>query len=388
MNDTLDALRTELDAVDAELARLLAQRMEIAQRVGLYKQARGLPVLDAAREEAVLRARAALVAPAWGEAAHTLFETLMRLSRQEQERVMAQAEARADTVAYQGVPGAYGHQAALRWAQKLAACPQGASPERGDAPDATGLLACASFEDAFEAVCDGRAAYAVLPLENSSSGGIADVYDLLGRYGCSIVGEVRVAVRHCLLGVRGASLDGVRAVTSHEQGFLQCRAFLKRHADWRQEPSLNTAVSAQQVAECGDLARAAIASRLAAQCYGLDVLAEDIQTESDNVTRFVAIAAHPLPQPEADRATLAFALHHERGALHRALAAFVALGMNLTCIVSRPIPDQTFTYRFYVDIEGRMTSAKLAVLIEALSAECADCRLLGCYRAAGREEDD
>lgn len=371
MSEALQTLREGIDAVDAELTRLFEQRMALAHRVGLYKRERDLPILDSARERAVLDARVSQLQDArWAAPAREFFEQLMRLSRQEQQRVLAAPEKTASNclVAYQGVPGAFGHQAALQCAG-----------------DATEVLPFRSFEAVFQAVITGQAARGVLPLENSSAGSIADVYDLLGRYGCHIVGEVQVTVVQCLLGVPGAKIDDIRTVYSHEQGFLQSRTFLAEHPGWKQEIYHNTAISAQYVAEQGDPCNAAIASELAGQCYGLAVLQRGIQTSAHNATRFVVVAAQPLRKPGANKATIAFTLRHERGTLHRALAAFVALGMNLTRIESRPIQEKSWEYRFFVDIEGPLPPEKLTVLTDALAADCDDCRVLGHYVAAKRE---
>jgi chorismate mutase/prephenate dehydratase len=392
-HDDLRTLRDGIDEVDAELTRLFERRMELARQVGEYKRERALPVTDPEREQEVLAERAArlrderLAAPA-----RVFFETLMRLSREEQRRVPSR-ETPGAAVAYQGVPGAFGHQAALQYiGERLRPddCEdrrehgrEGAAEAHGGESD--GTLPCRTFEDVVKAVLSGEATCGVLPLENSSAGGISDVYDLLGAHGCAIVGEVMTPVAHCLLGVPGAKLSDIQMVYSHEQGFLQCRAYLTGHADWRQTPYFNTAISAQYVAEQGDPHNAAIASRLAAACYGLDVLAEDIHTQANNATRFVVVAIGPQEaDTTANKATLAFSLRHERGTLHRALAAFVALGMNLTRIESRPIQGQSWEYRFYVDIEGRLTPEKLSVLVEALEADCVDCRLLGHYPATRR----
>ncbi len=374
--DELRPLREGIDRVDTELVRLFAERMELARRVGEYKRQRDLPITDPQREKQVIQKRTEQADPRLAGPVTELFETLMRLSREEQHRIQLAAgvqpggpaaDAPAPIIAYQGVPGAFGHQAALQYGGEGAA-----------------TLPCGTFKAVLQAVSAGQAALGVLPLENSSSGSIDDVCDLLGEYGCAIVGEVFTPVAHCLLGLPGAQLSRVESVYSHEQGFLQCRAFLAEHPGWRQVPHFNTAVSAQYVAEQRDPRNAAIASRLAAQCYGLNVLAEDIHTQAGNTTRFVAVAAHPQPGAQADKATLTFVLRHERGTLHRALAAFVALGMNLTRIESRPIPGQSWEYRFFVDIEGRLSPEKLHFLIEALEADCVECRVLGHYPAARR----
>ena len=375
MNDALQALRAEIDALDTELARLFAARMDVSRRVGEYKRARDLPILDAAREQAVLDARAALMQdPALRAPARAFYETVMRLSREAQQRVFdtpacTEPAAPVYAAAYQGIAGAFGHQAARMCAGEEAA-----------------LLPCPSFEEVFRAVTEGRAHRGVLPLENSSAGGINDVHDLLERHGCSIVGELMVPVAHCLLGLPGAELAQIRRVYSHEQGFLQCRAFLAEHPAWEQIPYINTAISAQRVAQEGDPASAAIASRLAAQCCGLEVLAADIHTSAHNTTRFIVIAAQPLLAGPCTKATLTFTVRHERGSLHRALGGFVALGMSLCRIESRPIPGRSWEYRFFVDVEGSLSPEKLRILLEVLEADCLSCRVLGHYPAAPRAE--
>lgn len=364
MSEDLQALRAQIDAIDRDMVRLFETRMGVSKQVAAYKLERGLPVLDAAREEQVLDARAALAQADNGEDVRALYRQIMALSRARQQALMLQAGPQG--AAYSGVPGAFAEEALIAYF--------GEARER---------IACRGFEQVFEAVASGRARYGVAPLENSSAGSVYDVYDLLGRYSLRIVGEQMVQVRHCLLGLPGARLEDVRRVYSHAQALMQCAAFLDAHPSWERAAQYNTAGSAQRVREEGDVHSAAIASRLAARRYGLEVLAADIHTFDGNTTRFAIVAGAREPfAPDADKATLTFTLRHERGTLHRALACFVALGMNLTHIESRPIPGMNWEYRFYVDVEGSVSERHMDVLREALSADCVECRVLGVYRSA------
>lgn len=190
-------------------------------------------------------------------------------------------------------------------------------------------------------------------------------------------------MRHALLGLPGTRIDGIRTVYSHEQGFLQCAGYLEAHGDMQRVPCFNTAVAARRVQEEGNPANAAIASPLAGETYGLAVLQEEIQSFEGNTTRFIVIGRERAAQGR--KAMLTFTLRHERGALHRALACFVALGANLTRIESRPIPGTPFEYRFYVDVEGQLSAQRLEVLLEVLSEDCKSCALLGVFDPAEGE---
>ena len=192
-------------------------------------------------------------------------------------------------------------------------------------------------------------------------------------------------VEHCLLGVPGATLEDVTTVYSHEQGFAQCPVFLSQHPDWVTTPYFNTAIAAKHVAELGDRRNAAIASRLAARHYGLSILAPDIHSFDGNHTRFIVVSSSPTSIGIPDKATITFAVRHERGTLMRALSSFVAMGMNLTHIESRPLHNNNWEYCFYVDLTGNVSEDSLRVLMESLDADCEHCRLLGAYKAAGKE---
>jgi chorismate mutase/prephenate dehydratase len=267
-------------------------------------------------------------------------------------------------VAFQGIKGCYSEEVADSYF------------ERRLIP-----VSCKGFEDVFLALERGQADRGVLPLENSSTGSINQVYDLLLRYRCHIVGEYVLPVRHCLLGIQGASVEGLEELYSHAQGFLQCDTWLSApgRKNWRRTPYFDTATSAALVAKLRDPARAAIASRQAARAYGLEILAEDIQTYRNNHTRFIVIARDPETGSLCDKISLVFSLRNESGGLYRVLAEFARQGINLVKIESRPIPEKNWEYRFYLDLEGSLNEPGIREALKAAEGLCLEYRLLGNY---------
>ena len=361
----LNQCRQELDVIDAQLVWLFEKRMQVSREVAAYKLENRMKILDTSREQAVLESRAAqILDPMLKQPVKDFFRELMRLSRAEQQRYLDQMST-AQCVAYSGVPGAFSESAVV-----------------GFFGDDCERIHFKTFDEVFAAVADGRARYGVVPVENSSSGSINTVYDLMGQYALNIVGEQLVRVEHCLLGVPGAKLEDVKTVYSHEQGFAQCPVFLGEHPDWVTTPYFNTAIAAKHVAELGHVSNAAIASRLAARHYGLEILVPDIHSFNGNHTRFLIVSNSPTPIGAPDKATITFSVRHERGTLMRALSSFVAMGMNLTHIESRPLHNSNWEYCFYVDLTGNVSENNLIVLMEALDKDCEHCRILGAYKAA------
>ncbi len=266
------------------------------------------------------------------------------------------------TAVYCGVPGSYAEEAALLYF--------------GEAAE---LITAGSFQNAFDQLRDGAADRAVVPIENSSTGAIAAVYDLLGRYGFSIVGEQYVRVRHCLLAKPGTELSDIREVVSHEQGLSQSMEFLAGHPEWICRPVYNTAAAAKMAAECPDSHLAAIASRRAAQIYGLEVLAEGVNFKARNFTRFVIVAREPENAPDSDKVSVDFTLPHVVGSLCGVLEVLGRYGMNLMKIESRPIADRNWEYLFFADfLTGG--NRELDGLFEELRRHTQTLRVLGRYR--------
>lgn len=249
-----------------------------------------------------------------------------------------------------------------------------------------------TFAAVFAALEGGAAGAAVVPVENSTAGAVADVYDLLlGHESLVIVGEAILPVRHCLLGPPGARLEDVREARSHPQALAQSEEFLRAGGIEVRE-AYDTAGAARDVRDLGDPRVAAIASRRAADQLGLAVLAEDIQTASDNSTRFfvlarrddpgVATAMTPAHREGAPKTSLVFASDDRPGALVRALQPFATAGVNLAKIESRPSRERPWTYVFYLDIHGDIAESPAREAFALLRTCCAWVRVLGTYPMA------
>jgi len=365
----LAALRQEIDQADAQILAQFTRRQEVADRVAEVKRAANLAIDDPGREALVLAA-AQERAPGelHGDVA-ILMNTLMALSKRRQRTHLLRAEevplpppARpANTLAaYQGVPGAWGEQAAALL-----------FPGRE-------LMNYTFFEDVFDAVKSGKTGYGVLPIENTQTGAVGEVYDLLRRHGCYIVAQAWVEIRQCLLARQGTALTDVREVLSKPEGFGQCRSFLYGRA-WDQVACSNTAAAAEAVAARQDKRAAAIGSRRAAELYGLEVLAPDIMDRADNKTRFIAVAKEPWYDETCDTIGVTFSTAHRAGALCSVLQAFMAAGVNLTRIESRPTTGGK--YRFFADLQANILDEAVRATLSQASALSEYFEVLGCYKA-------
>jgi prephenate dehydratase len=265
-------------------------------------------------------------------------------------------------IVYQGEPGAYSHLACTQFY-----------------PDAE-PVACASFAKAFEAVRAGEATLAMIPVENTVAGRVSDIYHLLPEGGLFIVGERYLPVHHQLLGVPGAALADVRAARSHHMALGQVRKFLSEHSI---DPvvDLDTAGAARRVAALGDPTIAAVASKLAAQTYGLDILASDIEDAAHNTTRFIILAAETdVPSIETPCvSSFVFRLRSVPSALYKALGGFASNGLNLTKLESYMVGGAFKAAQFYADVEGHIDSPEMVNALEELSFFSEDVTHLGTY---------
>lgn len=371
--DELDVLRQQINETDRLLVELFAKRMDLVARVGEYKAERKLKIFDPVRERVVVE-RACNMA---GEGidkkyVEQFMENLMFLSRKlqtdiignKQEPAVYKGTVSAMTVGYQGVPGCYSYQASLEYfGEKVQA------------------LSCHSFRDVFEALAEGRIQYGVLPIENSTSGSINDVYDLLREYEFHIVGEKCLKIEHSLLGVKGAGIADIREVYSHQQGLIQCGRYLSEHPQWKQVPYFDTAGSAEYVAKEGSSEKACIAGNMAASVYGLSILSSNIQDNRNNSTRFVIIGKESSENEEADKISIIISVPDKPGTLYGALRHFAEAGYNLMKLESRPLSGKAWEYFFYIDFGGNLMEDKTREILARTEKECSYFRLLGNYRS-------
>ena len=374
----LTKLREEINETDREIVELFKKRMGIAASVAAYKKEHGLPVLDAARERALLARISDMAGNEFDGYARTLYHTMLDVSRAYQytklnshsvvyENIKSSIDATDDVfparakVACQGVEGAYSQIATERLFEL---------PEISYYP---------SFDSVFSAIESGECRYGVLPIENSTAGSVKKVYELMLRHDFHIVRSVRIKIDHNLLARRGATIDGIKEIVSHEQAINQCASFLRSLGDVKITIAPNTAVAAKTVAESGRDDIAAISSRFCAELYGLDTLSEAVQDMGNNHTRFICISKDAEIYPGADKLTLMLVTPNKPGALYNVLSCFNALGVNMTKLESCPIPERDFESMFYFDFTVSVYSQNLERLLCELEARGERYKLLGAY---------
>ena len=356
--EELESARRAIDEIDGQMAALFEARMAQVARVAAYKQEHDIPVLDASREQQVIEQNTARIRDAALRPYYQEFQqAAMAVSRQYQAHALGR-----DTVAYQGVEGAFAHIALTRLFPQAKA------------------MACPTWGDVFDRVEQGSAAYGVLPFENSHAGDVAAVLDLCYARRLHILEMYDLPVTQNLLAVPGAALGDLRRVVSHPQALNQCERFI-RSMGLAAESCANTALAARRVAEASDKTLAAIASADTAELYGLQVLMRDVNTDGDNTTRFIVVGKE-LPK-RGNRFSLLFTVDHKTGALARVIQAIAAAGFNMECIKSRPMPHVPFEYYFYVELVGAADAPDAKRLLAGLESVCRTVRVLGIYTRKG-----
>ncbi len=374
----ISELRREINEIDDEILTLFLRRMDVAAQVADYKREHDLPILVPAREREILKRVAEKAGPEQGGYARVLFSMLMELSKSYQNKrnhsgtdLHREIEfaientprlfPQAPMVACQGVEGANSQIAC----EKMFKNPF--------------ILYFKSFESVFTAIEQGLCQYGILPIENSTAGSVKKVYDLMIHHNFSIVRTFRLKIDHNLLVNKGARLEDIREVYSHEQAIGQCGAFLEQHPHIKAIAVENTAVAAKMVAQSGRRDIAAISSRSCAELYGLQNLASSIQDKDNNRTRFICISKHLEIYPGADKTSIMMVLPHRPGSLYRVLARLYVLGINVTKLESRPIPNRDFEFMFYFDLDTSIYSEEFIQLLCELGDLCEEFKYLGSY---------
>lgn len=375
--ETLEKLRVRLDEIDDQIVNLYEQRMEICAHVGEYKIQTGKKVLDRQREKEKLENVAGKASNPFNKKGVTeLYEQLMSMSRKLQYEQLVKAgalgrlpfiqvdslDADQARVVFPGTEGAYSEAAMKRYFGENC-----------------NSFYVRTFREAMEAIEDGAADFAVLPIENSTAGAVDEMYDLLVEFENYIVGETVIPIRHTLSGLPGASLKDVKTVYSKGVALMQTTHFLDAHSSWQRINVANTAIAAKKVVEDQDLSQAAVCSAYAAKVHGLQVLVDNINDNEHNSTRFIVVTNQKIFLKHASKISICLEVSHESGSLYRVLSHFIYNDLNMTKIESRPIEGRDWEYRFFIDFEGNMADGAVKNAIRGLREECRNLRILGNY---------
>ena len=373
---TLEELREKLDGIDDQIAKLYEERMKVCEDVGRFKVGAGRKVFDRQREHEKLLDVASKVNGEFNKKGiQELYAQLMSMSRKLQYQQLVEAGALGRLpfiemesldkqnvrVVFQGVEGAYSQAAMKKYF-----------------PDNENNFHVTTFREAMEAIEEGAADFAVLPIENSSAGAVNEVYDLLVEFENYIVGETFLPIENTLAGLPGTTLSQIERVYSKAEALMQTSRFLEKHGDWQQISVSNTAAAAKVLKE-QDHSQAAVCSAYAAQVYGLSVLAEDINDETNNVTRFIIVTNQKIFTPAASKISICFELPHQSGSLYQILSHFIYNDLNMTKIESRPVEGKSWEYRFFVDFEGNLEQPGVKNAIRGLREEARNLKILGNY---------
>jgi chorismate mutase / prephenate dehydratase len=349
----LDDLRKQVDGLDGDIVRLIAERMKVTKKIGEQKREMGKAIEDKAREQIVI----------------DKVKNLARnenLSPEEIEKIyqrifIASKEVQGITVAFQGEPGAYSEEAAFQYFGP-----------------GSRLKPCESLEGVFQAVETSQIQYGLVPVENSLEGMVARTYDLLLDSNLMICGETQLRVVHCLIGLPESHLDSIKEVYSHPQALGQCKGFLNKMG-WKPIPAYDTAGSVKIVKECGARDKAAIASARSAEIYGMKILVRGIEDNNQNFTKFFVLSRQESGPTGDDMTSIVFSVKHKPGALYDAIKELAARNINLTKIESRPTRQKPWEYNFYVDFEGNCQDTRIKEALKDLENSAIFVKVLGSY---------
>jgi len=245
---------------------------------------------------------------------------------------------------------------------------------------------CTDFLSILSDVESGALDYALLPVENTTTGIIARTYDYFRTYDIHAIGEINVPIHHDLIVIPGTKIEEIREVYSHPEALSQCRNFFREHP-WIQPVSdRDTAKSVEHVKEMNDPSKAALASSRAAEYYGMESLLTAVQDSSTNVTRFLCISKEETVSADADKISMSIILPHTPGALYNILGILARRGINILKLESRPIQGKMFEYLFFIDFEGNTKQREVKEVLHELQLRCAEAHLIGCYKHAERPD--
>ncbi|MCM1306217.1 MAG: chorismate mutase [Bacteroides sp.] len=374
----LQEVRAKIDAIDDQIAGLYAERMNLAVDIAQNKIKEGLPVDNVEREKEIINRVTVGLPDNLKLYCKQVFETMFETSKAYQYGVVDASSPIKDeiklaiadglkpfpvqaSVACQGVKGAYSCIAA----EKIFPI--------------SSISCFKNWDGVFSAVEKGFCEFGVLPVENSTVGSVIDVYDLMRKHRFFIVKSIKLRIKHYLLAAPGVKMEDIREIVSHNQAISQCSEFLAGLGDIKITGCDNTAVAAKIVAESGRKDIACISSRECAELYGLQTLKSEISNSDNNYTRFIAISNKLRIYDGSNRISITLNLAHEAGSLNKLLNKFCALGLNLTKLESRPIPNSPFEFTFYFDFEADVRNVAVQNLLANIALKAENFNFLGAY---------
>lgn len=393
--EDLTRYRNEIDDIDKELIQLFEKRMNTVLEIAKHKIKNNTTIFQKDREEKVLsKAIDNLDNKEYSQETIQFFNSIMEISRGLQKRIMnydreEKSECNLNSsnekfdlsninkyktlkyeinkknilVGFPGISGSFTEEALNKFFSKKISKKQ-----------------FKEFEDVFIALKNKEIDYGIIPIENSSTGAISETYDLLRKYGFYIVGEECIKIDQNLIGIKGTKLEDIKEIYSHPQGIGQSSEFLKQNSNWKLIPFNNTATSAELVKKLQDKTKAAIASKKAANIYGLEIISPCINDITNNYTRFVVISNQIHIDEESNKMSIVFSVEHEAGKLYKVLGYFAENNINMTKIESRPIQNASWRYFFYIDFECSIYNPKVYNLLELIENNTAYFKFIGVYK--------
>ena len=370
--------RKEIDAIDDQLVQLFGKRMDIAAKIADYKKENNLPILVPAREREKLADVAQKAGPEMANYTRVLYSMLFELSRSYQSKRNSLLTQQYHDIlnSIENTPKLFPQQAMVACQGVEGAFSQIACEKIFKSPF---ILYFKNFEAVFNAIDKGLCQYGILPIENSTAGSVKKVYDLMISHNFSIVRTFRMKVDHNLLAKKGTKISDIKEIYSHEQAINQCSEFLQSLEGVTVIPVANTAIASEMVANSPRNDVAALSSRACAELYGLACIKTSVQDNDNNHTRFICISKNLEIYPGADKTSIMMVLPHKPGSLYKLLARLYTLGINVTKLESRPIPNRDFEFMFYFDLETSIYSEEFVQLMCELDELCEEFKYLGSY---------
>lgn len=356
MSNKLEKARKIINEVDSQMADLFIKRMKAAEMVYEHKKEFGLPILDQKREDEVIEKNSALIEDEVLKGYYIDYlKNLMSVSRAYQYRLQNGLK-----VAYSGVEGAFAHIAAGR-----------IFPE-------SNRVSFSDFKAAYNSVVNGECDVAVLPIENSYAGEVGQTLDLIFSGSLHINGIYELEIHQNLLGIKDATIEDIKKVTSHPQALSQCHDYIKMRC-FETEDANNTAIAAKTVAEMNDKSFGAIASVETAELYGLKVIEANINKSGENTTRFAVLSKVCANSPTLSSTVLMLTVKHEAGSLANAISIIGKYGYSMTALRSRPMKKHSWQYYFYIEIDGSVYSENGQKMINELTKVCDKLKIAGAF---------